>query len=220
MKRLIIIGAGGFGRELLLWTAPLDGRDWKIGGFLDQKDSALHDMDVEYPILGSPDTYVPRPQDVFACGLGLPEVKRTVISALESRGARFVTIIHPTAIVGATSHIGEGSILCPYSVVTANVTLGRFVTLNLSATVGHDSTIGDWTTLSCHTDVSGRCVIGAGVFFGSHAAVLPSRRVADDAVLGAGSVITRHVESGATVCGVPAKVLIQRKKVSGARATE
>lgn len=207
MQRLIIVGAGGFGREALGWAQaiPHEQRRWEMVGFLDSNPQALAGLAAPYPIIGDPLTYVPTDVDVFLCAIGDPAAKLHVCRSLRTRGAHFITFIHPTAVVGPDCVIGEGSVLCPGAVVTTNVTLGRFVVLNLSATVGHDATLGDGCTLNCHADVSGRATLGDGVFMGSHALVLPHAIVGDHAVIGAGSVVLRKVRARATVMGVPAK---------------
>ena len=47
--------------------------------------------------------------------------------------------------------------------------------------------------------------IGRNVWIGGGAIVLPGVNVGDDAIIGAGSVVTRDVPSGATVAGSPAR---------------
>jgi maltose O-acetyltransferase len=49
--------------------------------------------------------------------------------------------------------------------------------------------------------------IGRNVWIGGGAILLPGVTVGDDAVIGAGSVVTRDVPAGATVAGNPARVL-------------
>ena len=48
--------------------------------------------------------------------------------------------------------------------------------------------------------------IGANVWIGGGVILLPGVRVGDDAIIGAGSVVTREVAPGATVIGNPARV--------------
>ena len=55
---------------------------------------------------------------------------------------------------------------------------------------------------------SGRPVrIGSNVWIGSGAIVLPGVNIGDDAIVGAGSVVTRDVPAGATVAGNPARLI-------------
>ncbi len=49
--------------------------------------------------------------------------------------------------------------------------------------------------------------IGADVWIGGSAIILPGVTIGDDAIVGAGSIVTRDVPAGATVVGNPARVL-------------
>lgn len=207
MKRLLIIGAGGFGREVMSWASHVnaDQRDWEVGGFLDSNPKALDGYDRKIEIVGDPLTYTPSDGDLFVCAIGDPATKLRMCRDMKARGARFLTLIHPTAVIGLDCIIGEGCVLCPGAVITTSVTLGSFVCLNVYSTVGHDAVIGDGCTLSAHTDVTGYATLGEGVFLGTHASILPNATVGDYAVVGAGSVVLRKVRAHSTVVGVPAK---------------
>lgn len=213
MQNLIIVGAGGFGREVLQWCqdAGFDHGEWRIKGFLDDNPSALDAATAgRHAILGSVDDYAIVPDDRFVCAIGMPRVKKACVERLLARGARFVSVIHPSAVVGRTVHLGQGCVICPQTILTANIQLGDFVMVNLCSSVGHDACIGRWTTLSPHCDVTGGVEVGEGVFMGTHAALIPGIRVGDWAVVGAGSTAFRDVPAGATVVGVPAQRLLTR----------
>jgi sugar O-acyltransferase (sialic acid O-acetyltransferase NeuD family) len=209
LKRLLIVGAGGFGREVLGWARqiPQNQRDWDIAGFLDANPRALEGYPSDVSILGDPAHHAPSRDDRFLCAVGDPRTRMRVVEDLEARGGRFLTLIHPSVVVGPHCHIGEGCILCPGVVLTTNVTLGRLVILNVHSSVGHDAVVGDGCTLSGHCDVTGQAVLGRCVFMGSHATILPRARVGDHAVVGAGSVVLVKAPPRATVMGVPAKLL-------------
>jgi sugar O-acyltransferase (sialic acid O-acetyltransferase NeuD family) len=208
MNRLLIVGAGGFGREVLKWVHDISQSqivDWEIGGFLDSNPNALDGFNVSLPILGDPWHFMPAFNDRFVCAIGNPSTKLRLCRHLKAQGAQFTTLIHPMAVIGPECTIGEGCFFCPGAIVTGYATLGAFVMLNVYATVGHDATIGDGCTLSGHTDVTGFARLGEGVFLGSHATVLPRAVVGDYAVVGAGSAVVRTARAQATVMGVPAK---------------
>jgi sugar O-acyltransferase (sialic acid O-acetyltransferase NeuD family) len=187
---------------------PSDTRPWADVAFLDSNPAALDGYAVDAPILGDPSSYCPQASDVFVCALGDPKTKLFICRDLKSRGATFWTLRHPTAIVGDRCRIGEGCVLCPHVVLTSDVTLGRFVTVNAASSAGHDAVIGDGSTLSGHVDVTGFVRLGKGVFLGSHAVVLPGVSVGDYARIGAGSVVMRTVGPGITVFGVPARAVL------------
>lgn len=207
--RIIIIGAGGFGREVASWLK--DSTAWteecEFGGFLDKNPQALHGKTGYGPILTSPDGFTPGADDRFVCAIGDPDTKLSVCASMKRAGARFLQLVHRTAVVGSSCELGEGVVLCAGTLLTADVKVGAFVALNVYATVGHDAVIGDGCTLSAHCDVTGGAILHERVFMGSHSVILPNVEVGANARIGAGTVVTRRVNPSTTVFGVPARVI-------------
>lgn len=207
-KRLLIIGAGGFGREVLQWAVDIQSqRDvgWEVGGFLDADPQAFADFDMDYDVLGSPDSWQPTGDERFICAIGDPTIRLRICREFQQRGAEFVSLIHPSAIVGSRCQIGTGTILCPGVTVTVDATIGNFVVLNVRSCVGHDARVGDGCTVNDFCDITGNATLGEGVFLGSHSSVTPSAKVGDYARVGAGSVVVRRVRAHTTVMGPTAK---------------
>ena len=215
IKRIIIVGAGGFGREMLSWLldSKEEYKDWDVIGFIDDDRDALKGYKYNLPILSSIQDFHPEPGVFLLMSLGVPKTKETVSEFLEMRGAEFISFIHRTAIVGTNVAMGRGCVLCPNSILTCDVTLGDFVTVNCFSGAGHDVSIGSFSTLSAHVDITGFAKIGERVFFGSHATVLPKVQIEDNAVIGAGSVVIRNVKKDTTVFGNPAKVVFTKETV-------
>jgi sugar O-acyltransferase (sialic acid O-acetyltransferase NeuD family) len=210
MARLFIAGAGGFGREMYWWLQqnPEWGQRFTFAGFLDDNPNALASFKYGPGVVEGIATFAPQPGDEVVCALGDPRKRLRVGRELRARGAMLPIIRHPLAILGGDCRIGPGTILCPGSVVSTNVTLGELVLVNICATVGHDARLGDGVTLSPHADVTGFAELAEGAFLGSHASVLPRAKVGAYSLVGAGSVVLRSVKPGATVVGVPAKQIL------------
>jgi sugar O-acyltransferase (sialic acid O-acetyltransferase NeuD family) len=207
MKKVYILGAGGFGREVFQWMMEtLDfQKDYLFKGFIDDDPNALNSFDIDYGIVSSVREYSYQEGDVLICGLGHPEVKRTICEPLLKAGANFLTIIHPTAKVGRGCSIGVGCVICPFAILTCDVQLGDFVLFNVMSTAGHDVQVGDWSTLSAHSDCTGGVELSESVFLGSGARIIPNKKVGRSATVGAGAVVIRDVPSEDTVFGNPAR---------------
>ncbi|WP_233234742.1 acetyltransferase [Bordetella sp. LUAb4] len=208
-ERLILVGGGAFARELINWTQDAMDAAGKPGvaGFLDVSPNALDGFSYGVPWLGDIDDYVPQEGDRFVMAIGDPVGKRTVARKLRAKGARFATIVHPTAIVARSAKLGEGVVVCPLSIVSADAQVGDLVAINSHCGIGHDVRIGDFSTLSGFIDLTGWVQVGEAVFFGSGARVLPKTKIGDEARIGAGAIIMRAVPAGVTMYAPPAKKL-------------
>lgn len=206
MKNIIIVGAGGFGRELLLLIKKINKvySKWKIKGFIDDNLLALDGYECDYPVLGKIECWEPTEDEVFACAIAAPKTKEKVVSLLKSRGACFAQIIHPEVSLGEFNSIGEGVVMYAKSGMTVNIKVGHFVTI-LSSGIGHDVTIDNFSTISSYCGINGQVHIGKRVFIGSNATIIPGRTIGDDTFISAGSVVIRNVKPGTKVFGNPAR---------------
>lgn len=213
-KKLVIMGAGGFGREVNAWLIdaikqgmcqPTIDAVWEIAGFIDDTADSLNAFPGVAPILSTIEDYQPQPNTYVVCAIANPVVKKRLTEKLLARGVEFFTLIHPSVVIGTNVVIGKGTVICPFTVLSTDLEVGEFVTINSACTIGHDSSIANFCTLSGHCDVTGGVKLREGAFLGSHAVVVPNVIIGEYAVVGAGSVAIRKVAPGVTVFGVPAK---------------
>lgn len=207
MKNLLIIGAGGCGREVLQWAKDINkiSKQWNIKGFLDDNSNALEGLRCDVGVVGSTNSYVPQSDDQFVCCIGNSNTRKLIIDKMEEKGAEFVNIVHPTAIVADSAVLGKATILYPYSIISDNAELGNGCIINMHSTIAHDSVLGEYCTISAHCDVTGMCKLGDRVFMGSGARTVPSAKVGSDVFICAGSTVMSRVKDGMKVIGVPAK---------------
>jgi sugar O-acyltransferase (sialic acid O-acetyltransferase NeuD family) len=198
---LVIVGAGGFGRELHMWLPDLFPlHQYRFKGFLDR--DAAGEVSSE-KVLADPHDYSPSPDERFILAIGDLDARRAIAKSLVAKGAQFIHCIHPTAIVAPTAQIGPGAVVYPYAIVSHRARLGDFVHLSLYASVGHDAAVGNNCYLSPYATLNGESRIGDDVFLGSHATVGPGVRIGDQAKVAANSCALRDVPEASFVVGVP-----------------
>jgi len=212
MDKIYIVGAGGFGRELLWWIKDVNKvkPTWEIAGFIDDDLHALDNYECDYGVVGTITDWEPKEGEVFALAIGAPAIKRKVVSHLKAKGAKFASVIHPTAMLSEFAHYGEGFIMFPYSKLSANSTVGDFVTL-LASPIGHDTIIGDYSVISGNCNVVRNVVIGKDVFLAAGVCIAQDVHIGDGAYLGLGAVILKDVQPGDTMFGNPARVMPKAK---------
>ncbi len=208
---LVIFGAGGLGREVLLLLQQLnDARPtWQLRGFYDDQAPATPTV-AGLPYLGTSADLNATPEPLaVAVAVGSPASRAAVVARLASPQLSFPSLVHPGVALHPRQRIalGEGCIIQQSCVLTCDITLGRFVLLNLGCTVGHDAELGDFCSLMPHTNVSGAARLAAGVYLGTNATVIQGVRVGENTIVGAGAVAVRDLPANITAVGVPARAI-------------
>ncbi|NBV38938.1 MAG: hypothetical protein EBS00_05170 [Verrucomicrobia bacterium] len=97
--------------------------------------------------------------------------------------------------------------LCPGISISVDITIGDFSMIGPNTTIGHDVSIGEWNTLCAQCDLTGHVVVGDSVFMGSRVSVIPSKKIGNKSIVGAGALVVSNVPEGCTVAGNPARVI-------------
>ena len=202
MKELMIFGAGGFGREVLAYARD---SGLHVAGFVDENGSALDGFDLEVGVVGNLDSIAKADRFSWVVALGDTSTRQQAATVLSGLGAQLVSVIHPTAYVASSAHVGQGVILCPFAMIGANSQVSSNVAINTYASVGHDAVVGTSSVLSPYATVNGNVILGSAVFLGSGAIVTPGCHVGAHSKIAAGAVVTRDVAPGSLVVGNPAK---------------
>ena len=216
MRRIAIIGAGGFARELrwLLSEVASDPKRqyeaFDVVGFLvsDLGKLGPHDS----AVLGDFDWLDTNKVDALAMGIGSPAIRLKLADELKIRFPKleWPAIVHPSVRFDAgTCKFEEGVILCAGVIASVNIVFEAFSMVDMLCTIGHECRIGSGSAIYRSTNISGGVQIGRGVLVGAGAQILQYLTVGDQATVGAGAVVTKNVEPMTTVVGIPAKPFVK-----------
>jgi sugar O-acyltransferase (sialic acid O-acetyltransferase NeuD family) len=209
MRDLVIYGAGGFGREVLLLIDQInaDKKQWNVLGFIDDGKPAHTQVD-DHEVLGGAN-YLQQTTAPLSVVMAIaePALRRKIVGDLKGASIDFPTLLHPAANLGdrKRNKFQEGSIITAGNILTTSVHVGRFVILNLSCTVGHDVILGDYCTILPGCNISGNVKIGQGTLLGTGSQVLQNLTLGSHCKVGAGAVVTKSFGDDLTVLGIPAR---------------
>jgi sugar O-acyltransferase (sialic acid O-acetyltransferase NeuD family) len=210
MKDIVIIGAGGFGREVKFLIDEINKIQplYEFKGFYDdgmEKGSIVNGYEVLGDISDLNKIAVPTS---VAIAIGAPITKRNILENLDNKNLDFPVLIHPSVICSKDDvSIGKGSIICPGTILTCNIIIEEFVILNLMCTVGHDSIIKRFSSFMPSVNISGEVLIREGVYVGTGAKIINQLEIGEYTIIGAGAIVSKSLPSNCTAVGIPAKVI-------------
>ena len=163
MSRLLIIGAGGYGRTVAE-AAAITGKYSSIAfvddSYEDGKTSG------RYSIVGSSDNLAELTGsfDFAVAAIGNNRIRKEKTERLLAAGYSLATIIHPRTYVSIDAEIGEGTTIMAGAVVGPYAKIGRGCILNANATADHDSVMHDYAHLGVGVAIAGTSTLGEGAW--------------------------------------------------------
>lgn len=211
MKNLIIIGAGGVGREVSLIVQQINELEptWNMIGFIDDNVDNWGKVVNGYSVIGGMDSLDFFTGDYYVViAIANYKVKKKIVDRLNGK-FEFATIVHPKVWIHDFMTLGEGSIVYEGVILTANIEIGKHVIISPKCGIGHDSIIKDYVSLLWNVNVSGNDLIEEGVTMGSGSTIIQGKKIGKGSTIGAGAVVINDIEEYSTAVGVPAKVIKQ-----------
>jgi len=204
-RQLLIVGAGGFGREVLGYIED-DNPLFRVKGFLDSRTNVLDATPRSVAIVGDPLTWQPQHDEVFMAALGDPQGRFKYTAALrEVHNVDFATVVHPRANVSRHARIERGCIIAPNVGISVDTHIDEFSCIQEYTVIGHDARIGKWCQVNSHCTIAGGAVIGDFVTVHPNCVITSRAVIGAGAIVGPGSVVMGRIPAGITVLGNPAR---------------
>lgn len=214
-QQVVVIGAGGHGREVHTYIEDIARNGWngQMLGFLD--DGVPAGPFRNSKILGRMDGLRDSPAERFEnlfyiTAMGDNGVRRRVVEALISHyGERLRpwTLVHPRAYIGSNVELGQDVCVAPDAILTCRVKVGSHCIVNVKASISHDCEIGAFSNINPGATICGNVSIGEGCFIGAGATIIDKKTVGEGCIIGAGAVVVRDIPAHCTAVGVPARVI-------------
>ena len=211
MKKIAIIGAGGFGREVVCLINAINekSKEWDFIGFFDDvKDIGYEN---EYgKVLGRIKDLNSYPESLaVVIAIAKPSAIEVIVKSITSPNIYFPNLIAPDIIFFDKNNMSleQGNIIGFGCSISCNVCIGNFNIFNCFISIGHDTKIGDYNAVMPSTKISGDITIGDRNFFGASSVILEKLTIGNDTTIGANSLIFRNTKDKNTYIGNPASIV-------------
>lgn len=203
---LVIVGAGGFGREVL--DIVRDQGKFNPIGFLDS-DPTLHGISIDgCSILGGDGILqtlkAEKQVDSVFIAVSDSRIRKRLSEICSLLDFNMPNLIHPQAYLSNVSTIGIGNVFYPGCVVMSGCHIGNNNLVNAGATIGHETIIEDFCAIGPGVHIAGRARIKEGALIGIGASVKEKLVISEYAIVGAGSAVVKNVPPHTTVYGIAA----------------
>lgn len=201
--RLAILGASGHGKVI---ADAAEQSGWQRITFFDDAWPQLQ-RNGPWVVQGDTEALCLRliEFDGVVVAIGNNRIRAEKHLELETKGAKLVAIVHPSACVSSHATVGSGVAIFANAVVNACARVGAGVIVNTGAVVEHDCVIGEFAHISPNAALAGGVKLGQEAWVGACASVRQLVSIGERSIVGMGAVVLNDVQPGTTVVGNPAQ---------------
>ena len=196
MKDILIIGAGGIGRETAWIIEEINEvkPTWNLLGYIDE-NSEIHGKELNgYKVLGGLEVLEKLEEKPYVVvAIANCSVKKSIVTKLGEK-YNFATIIYPTVKVSKFIQIGQGTIIYPGVTLTVNTKIGNHVLISGNCGIGHDTVIGDYSSVLWGSNFSGYDTVGESCFIGVGTKVIQGINISKENKISVGITVIEDVK--------------------------
>jgi len=201
-----LIGQGGHSK--VIEDIIIANKKYKIIGYFDDKFTTDH---FKHGVYNGPiDTikqFISEHEEMkLIIAIGNNLIRKSILERLMLSKDKFVTAIHPSAIISPSAKIGKGTVVMPYAVINANAEVGDHTIINTCSVIEHDNLIESFVHISPNVTLTGGVQVKEGAHIGASATVIPNKKVGEWSIIGAGATVIHDIPENCTAIGTPARI--------------
>lgn len=216
MKKLFIIGSGGFSKQVIEIVERINEQEeiYELQGLIDDDPALFGKRVLGYTVVGSTE-YLSRlseEDDIHAIiAIADGTFREDIYHKLPK--VKWVNLIHPETTLSRYATLGEGIVIGARVIINPDCTIGDQCHINIGSTLGHDVSLSGFVTVMPGVNLSGNVTIGKNSMIGTGASVIQGKTIQENSMIGAGAVVVRDVEGNGVYAGVPARKIRDSSKV-------
>jgi len=203
MKKVILIGAGGHAAELVDYIDYINNASgplkFEVIGLIDDNKENYYHYNYNHKYLGTIQKHIIDDNIHYLMAIADASIKKIIVENFKLKGANFIGLIHPTALISSSAIIGEGVVVSHNVSIGPKVVLGDFNVLNSRCTIGHDSIVGNYNFISPQVALGGYVKIGDENLFGTNSCTIPGIKVGNNNMIMAGMVVDKPIKDNETI---------------------
>ena len=207
MKKIVIVGAGGMGRETAWLIEQINDvrNEWEILGFIVDDIELKGKVVNGYSILGDSNYLKTLSEDIFVIvAIGNGKIRENIIKRIGKK--KFATLIHPNVNIAKSSKVEEGCIICSGAVISIDTKISKHCIINFNSIIAHDVILEDFVTIHVNVNISGNVKIGRYSIIGSGTSIQQKKVIGENCIIGIGSSVIKNIKDNKTALGVPAEI--------------
>jgi sugar O-acyltransferase (sialic acid O-acetyltransferase NeuD family) len=196
---LVVVGAGGHAKVVVA-TARAAG--FAVVAVVDDSPARWGELVAGIVVSGPSDPVLQDPGAQVVLAIGGNRARRARAAGAR---CRFVSVVHPSAIVDDTVQLGPGTVVFAGVVIQPDTTIGAHAIVNTGASIDHDCVLGEAVHVGPGSRLAGNVTLGDEVFLGIGTAVVPSVAIGARTTVGAGAAVIGDLPGDIVAFGVPAR---------------
>jgi sugar O-acyltransferase (sialic acid O-acetyltransferase NeuD family) len=205
-KTVVVIGAGGHAKVVI---STLQAAGYVVTDVFDDNHAKWGASVLNVPVSGGLSEMAQSGLRRAVIAIGDNHIRERLAREINME---WVSVSHPQSYVHSSVKLGEGSVVFAGAIIQPDTVVGAHAIINTAATIDHDCALGDFVHLAPGVRLAGGVQVARGAFLGAGTVVIPSRRIGEWAVVGAGGVVVKDILDGVTAVGIPARPLTLTSK--------